>query len=95
MRLEIEYLKKTDKFFSKNSHTLSKEKSKELIIKSVKKILKNEDINIDVKYLKGTLQKYYRIRSGKIRILFELIDNKIVVTAIVNDIDFRGDVYKR
>jgi len=39
----------------------SKEKSKELIIKSVKKILKNEDINIDVKYLKGTLQKleYY------------------------------------
>ena len=26
MNLEIQYLKKADKFFSKNSHTLSKEK---------------------------------------------------------------------
>ena len=93
MNLEIEYLKKADKFFIKNSATLSKEKSKELIIKSVKKILQNEDTNVDVKQLKGTLQKYYRIRSGKVRILFELIDGQITVTAIVNDVDFRGNVY--
>ncbi len=92
MNLEIKYLKKADKFFIKNSHTLSKEKSKELIVKSVKKILKNEDNNVDVKHLKGTLQKYYRIRSGKIRILFELIDTHITVRAILNDVDFRGDV---
>ena len=94
MNLEILYLKKADKFFVKNSHTLSKEKSKELIVKSVKKILKNEDVNIDVKQLKGSLQKYYRIRSGKVRILFELIDNQIKITTIVNDVDFRGDIYK-
>ena len=93
MNLEIEYLKKADKFFIKNSGTLSKEKSKELIIKSVKKILQNEDTNVDVKQLKGTLQKYYRIRSGKVRILFELIDGQITVRAIVNDVDFRGNVY--
>ena len=93
MNLEIEYLKKADKFFIKNSATLSKEKSKELIIKSVKKILQNEDTNVDVKQLKGTLQKYYRIRSGKVRILFELIDGQITVTAIVNDVEFRGNVY--
>lgn len=93
MNLEIEYLKKADKFFIKNSATLSKEKSKELIIKSVKKILQSEDTNVDVKQLKGTLQKYYRIRSGKVRILFELIDGQITVTAIVNDVDFRGNVY--
>jgi mRNA-degrading endonuclease RelE of RelBE toxin-antitoxin system len=93
MNLEIEYLKKADKFFIKNSSTLSKEKSKELIIKSVKKILQNEDTNVDVKQLKGNLQKYYRIRSGKVRILFELIDGQITVTAIVNDVDFRGNVY--
>ena len=42
---------KANKFFIKNSATLSKEKSKELIIKSVKKILQNEDINVDVKQL--------------------------------------------
>ena len=62
MNLEIEYLKKADKFFIKNSPTLSKE-------------------------------KYYRIRSGKVRILFELIDGQITVTAIVNDVEFRGNVY--
>jgi len=93
MNLEIEYLKKADKFFIKNSGTLSKEKSKELIIKSVKKILQKEDTNVDVKQLKGNLQKYYRIRSGKVRILFELIDGQITVTAIVTDVEFRGNVY--
>ncbi len=36
MKLEIIYLKKTDKFFTKNSNTLTKEKSEELIIKAVK-----------------------------------------------------------
>ncbi len=45
------------------------------------------------KQLNGTLQKYYRIRSGKVRILFELIDGQITVRAIVNDVDFRGNVY--
>lgn len=93
MNLEIVYLKKADKFFLKNSHTLSKEKSKELILKAVKKIVKNEDVNIDIKQLKGNLQKYYRIRSGKVRILFELVDEQIIIKAIVNDIDFRGDIY--
>jgi len=93
MNLEIKYLKKADKFFIKNSSTLSKEKSKELIIKSVKKILQNADTNVDVKQLKGTLQKYYRIRSGKVRILFELIDGQITITAIVNDVEFRGNIY--
>ena len=94
MNLEIQYLKKADKFFSKNTNTLSKEKSNELIIKSVKKIVLNEDINVDVKQLKGNLQNYYRIRFGKVRILFELLNGEIKIIAIINDVDFRGDVYK-
>ena len=49
MTLEVQYLKRADKFFAKNSHTLSKEKSTQLIIKSIKKIVLKEDINIDVK----------------------------------------------
>ena len=93
MNLEIEYLKKADKFFIKHNKIFSKERSKELIIKSVKKILQNEDTNVDVKQLKGHLQKYYRIRSGKVRILFELIDAQVIVTAIVSDVDFRGNIY--
>lgn len=94
MNLEIQYLKKVDKFFSKNSHILSKEKTKELIIKSLKKIVLKEDINVDVKQLKGDLQNYYRIRFGKIRILFELENSEVKIIAIVTDVDFRGDVYK-
>lgn len=94
MILEVHYLKKADKFFTKNSNTLSKEKSTQLIVKSIKKILLKEDINIDVKQLKGNFKNYYRVRVGKIRILFELENNEVKIVAIVNDIDFRGDVYK-
>jgi len=36
----------------------------------------------------------YEVRNGKIRILFELENNEIKIIAIINDIDFRGDVYK-
>jgi len=94
MKLEIIYLRKADKFFIKNSNILSKIKVKEFIIKAVKKIIKKEDINVDVKRLQGNLNNFYRIRSGKIRILFELENNEIKIIAIINDIDFRGDVYK-
>lgn len=94
MTLEIQYLKKADKFFAKNSNTLSKEKSTQLIVKSIKKIIQKEDTNIDVKQLKGSFKNYYRIRVGKIRILFELENNEVKIIAIVNEIDFRGDVYK-
>ncbi len=94
MNIDIHYLKKADKFFSKNSTTLSKEKSNELIIKSIKKIVFNEDINVDVKQLKGEFKTYYRIRFSKVRILFELINNEITIITIINDIDFRGGVYK-
>jgi len=94
MKIEIEYLKKPHKFFAKNSHILTRTQSSQLIIKAIKKIVLNENINVDVKNLKGNLKEYYRVRQGKVRILFELQNNKIIVKAIVNDIDFRGDVYK-
>jgi len=94
MNLEIQYLKRVDKFFAKNSHILSKEKTKNLVVKSIKKIIFKEDINIDVKQLKGDLEQYYRVRSGKIRILFELENNNVKIIAIVSGIDFRGDIYK-
>jgi len=68
MNLEFIYRKKVDKFFSKNSHLLDKSTVRELLIKAVKRVLLREDINIDVKKLKGELCHLYRIRLNKIRI---------------------------
>jgi len=46
-----------------------------------------------VKKLKGSWTGYYRIRKGKIRIIFDVdYKNK---TVFIEKIDFRGDVYKK
>ncbi|MEA2029275.1 MAG: hypothetical protein U9N49_09925 [Campylobacterota bacterium] len=48
MNIEIHYRKKADKFLAKN-HTLRKNEVDTLIIKAIRKIFKNE--NIDLKDL--------------------------------------------
>jgi mRNA-degrading endonuclease RelE of RelBE toxin-antitoxin system len=40
------------------------------------------------------LKDFYRIRDGKVRILFEFKNDEIKITAIITDIDFRGEIYK-
>ena len=60
----------------------------------VKKIFFQENNGIDLKQLKGNLKNYYRIRVNKIRILFEVQKDELHVIMVINDIDFRGDVYK-
>ncbi len=81
------------KFINKNSHILSVEKVDELIIKSMRRLLKNENINIDLKSLRGNKKGYYRIRMGSIRIIFSFLENKFVVVSVEN-IGFRGEIYK-
>jgi len=81
------------KFINKNSHILSVEKVDELIIKSMRRLLKNENINIDLKSLRGNKKGYYRIRMGNIRIIFSFLENKFVVVSVEN-IGFRGEIYK-
>lgn len=94
MNIEFIYNRKVDKFLSKNSHILDKNTLRELLIKAVKKIILKEDINIDVKKLKGELSHLYRVRQNKIRIVFEIINNEIIVQLIVEDVDFRGNIYE-
>ena len=94
MNLKIRYLKKAKVFLKKNSHLLSEEKVDSLLILAAKKIFLKEDNIVDLKQLKGSLKKFYRIRVNKIRILFEVEKNEIQNIMIVNDIDFRGDIYK-
>lgn len=94
MNLKIQYLKRSKKFFDKNSHLLSEEKADQLLIQAAKKIFLQDDNTVDLKQLKGKMKNYYRIRVNKIRILFQVENDELQVILIVDDIDFRGDVYK-
>ncbi|NPA11913.1 MAG: hypothetical protein GXO62_06695 [Epsilonproteobacteria bacterium] len=91
MKLEIQYTKKAYKAIDKK--IITKKECNDLVIKAIKKIVKNEDINIDLKRLKGDLKNYYRIRYKKVRILFKIENKKIEIVAVIEDIDFRGNIY--
>lgn len=47
---------------------------------------------LDIKKLKGT-QKYYRLRIGKIRIIYQVLDDMLII--LVLDAGSRGDIYKK
>lgn len=53
---------------------------------------KGEDINVSVKKLGGVWEGFYRIRSGKMRIIVEFQFEKNF--AYVEEVDWRGNVYK-
>ena len=78
----------------KNQNTITETEVDELIILAVKKKVFLMDVNIDLKNLKGTLQGKSRIKKGNLRIIFEIIENEILIESIIEDIDFRGNVYK-
>nr|MBC8362975.1 hypothetical protein [Candidatus Desulfatibia profunda] len=54
--------------------------------------MKGESVSVDVKKLKGDWQGFYRIRKGKLRIIFELNFQEHLIC--VARIDHRGKVYK-
>ena len=92
--LQIIYSKSSDKFLGKNKHIITEEKSDGLIKKAVKNILYNKNENVDVVKMVNYNPNHYRIRTGKIRIVFTLI-NDIITVVDVRDIDFRGNIYKK
>ena len=92
MELKLTYVKKAQKFIDKNSITI--EEIDKLVIKAVKKKIFNKNENIDIKDLKGILKGKIRIRKGKIRIIIEIKNSEIIIEAIIENIDFRGNIYK-
>lgn len=92
MRLNVFYSKKATKFLDKNPSIISLKEVRNLIILAIKKIFFGEEINLDLKRLKGELSSYFRIRKGKIRIIFSIKENKYL-TVFVNNIDHRGSIY--
>jgi mRNA interferase RelE/StbE len=92
--IKLTYLKKSKKFLDKNSAVITENQVDELVIKFVKKHFYNIDINVDYKQLQGNLKDIFRIRKGNIRIIVKVVDDEIIIEAIIEDIGFRGDVYK-
>ena len=93
MKLQITYSKEADKFLKKNLHALSEKETDKLVVSAVRSILKLEDINIDLKKMKGEYRGCFRIRKGALRIIFSLQKEKLL-SAFVHDMDFRGNIYK-
>lgn len=89
MNWRIDFSADSLKFFNKNNI------KEDFIIEKIRLVLrkfKGENINIDVKKLKGDWEGLYRIRSGRLRIIveFQFEQNRVYIEAI----DWRGNVYK-
>ncbi|TET09932.1 addiction module toxin RelE [Candidatus Aerophobetes bacterium] len=88
MKWRIEYSKEAKKFID-GQDIWSEVRSS--IRKFLEKI-KGKNINIDLKKLVGDWEGYYRIRIGKVRVIFDIVkENRMI---FVEKVDYRGKVYK-
>lgn len=88
-KYQIAYTKSAEKFFVKH------EDVREKYVESIRKIIQNDHPEqVDVKKLKGRNAPYYRIRIGNYRVVYLVINEKIIV---VNTLlaGARGDIYKK
>ena len=86
---EIQYTKAADKFFKTHEDVREEYKS------AIKELLVGEHPEkVDVKRIKGKKNDYFRIRLGGCRVVYAVINGKIVVinTLLAGS---RGDVYKK
>jgi mRNA interferase RelE/StbE len=90
----LAYLKKSKKFLDKNQNIITENDVDELVVKFIKNRFYNVDINIDYRQLQGTFENTYRIRKGNIRIITKVLNDEIIIEAIIENIGFRGDIYK-
>lgn len=89
MSWRLDISKSAEKFLAKNN--LAVEEIRELTGKAIRYFW-GEDVNVDIKKLKGKWVGFYRIRSGRMRIIAEFdFDHSAV---FVEEIDWRGNVYK-
>ena len=86
---EIQYTKAADKFFKEH------EDIREEYKQALKELLVGEHPEkVDVKRIKGKKNDYYRIRLGSYRVIYTVINGKIVVISTLLA-GARGDIYKK
>ena len=86
---EIQYTKAADKFFKTHEDVREEYKA------AIKELLVGDHPEtVDVKRISGKRNAYYRIRLGNYRVVYAVINGKIVVinTLLAGP---RGDVYKK
>ncbi len=89
MTWRIDLSKNAEKFLIKNELTI--DEVRKLVGKAIR-YFQGEDININIKKLKGDWAGFYRIRTGRIRIIAEFnFENSVV---FIEEIDWRGNAYK-
>jgi len=64
-------------------------KKRAIIFEILRKIINNDVKNLKPKKLAG-FSNYYRIRSGKLRLVYKVENNKNILV----NIDYRKDIYK-
>lgn len=86
---EIQYTKAADKFFQRheNIRTQFEDAIRELLCG-------DHPDRIDVKKIRGSRAEYYRIRLGRYRVIYTLINGKVIVVVTLLA-GARGDVYKK
>ena len=86
---EIQYTKAADKFMKEHEEIRNEY---EAVIKEL--LIGDHPEKIDVKRIKGKRNDYYRIRLGNCRVVYAIINGRIIViiTLLAGS---RGDVYKK
>ena len=86
---DIQYTKVAERFFKAHEDVRDQYEA------AIKELLIGEHPEkIDVKRIKGKRNDYYRIRLGNYRVVYALINGKIVVVDTILA-GARGDVYKK
>lgn len=89
MNWRIDFSKDALKFLGQNNFR------EDFVIDKIKFALRKfngEDVNINIKKLKGEWEGFYRIRSGRLRIIVEFHFESY--RAYIDKIDWRGNSYK-
>lgn len=89
MNWRVEFSPRAEKFLERNN--ISREKIFELIRDALRKF-GGEDININIRKLKGRWEGFHRIRKGDLRIIAEF--NFDSFSVLIEVIDWRGGAYK-
>jgi len=93
MKLIVNYSKQASKFLTRNPQVISKDNVLNFLKKAVKVIILKQEINLDLKALKGEYKGYFRIRYRDIRIIFEITEEAEIVVIDIMAIDHRGNIY--